>query len=363
MLIIDLIQRAQFEVIARNEYAKTEEKNPVDCALYYLALRKKPVLVGLWRIATWSREQGATHRLLSNNFNEERWKTAALKNAYALMGRRRFEYAASFFLLADHLHDAVSVLHNQLGDTQLAIAVARVYGGDDSPVLLNFLKDKVLPQAAKEGNRWLATWAYWLLNRRDTAVQALIAPLHRLTSLQETTDLKAKSYLTDDPALVVLYKQLRERSLQTLKGAMGIKGKEEWEFVMHTSGLYGRMGCDVLALDLVKTWEFLLPPPTVHTSAERKIGKEVEFDPRKLLRRRSSLVVADLPMREHGKHGLVDTEGSFLEDDGEEDKDKEPGGNVQESEKGGTKEGVKKKPPPTQFNEPDANSLLDAFGF
>jgi len=355
--------RAQFEVIARNEYAKTEEKNPVDCALYYLALRKKPVLVGLWRIATWSREQGATHRLLSNNFNEERWKTAALKNAYALMGRRRFEYAASFFLLADHLHDAVSVLHNQLGDTQLAIAVARVYGGDDSPVLLNFLKDKVLPQAAKEGNRWLATWAYWLLNRRDTAVQALIAPLHRLTSLQETTDLKAKSYLTDDPALVVLYKQLRERSLQTLKGAMGIKGKEEWEFVMHTSGLYGRMGCDVLALDLVKTWEFLLPPPTVHTSAERKIGKEVEFDPRKLLRRRSSLVVADLPMREHGKHGLVDTEGSFLEDDGEEDKDKEPGGNVQESEKGGTKEGVKKKPPPTQFNEPDANSLLDAFGF
>lgn len=355
-LITDCIQRAQFEIIARNEYTKTEEKNPVDCALYYLALRKKPVLVGLWRIATWSREQGATHRLLSNNFTEQRWKTAALKNAYALMGRRRFEYAASFFLLADHLQDAVSVLHNQLGDTQLAIAVARVYGGDDSPILLNFLRDKVLPQAAREGNRWLATWAYWLLNRRDLAVQALITPLHRLASPPETPNLKAKSYLTDDPALVVLYKQLREKSLQTLKGAMGIAGKEEWEFVMHTSGLYGRMGCDVLALDLVRTWEFLLPSPTVHKSTEEKGQKDVDFDPRKLLRRRSSLVVADLPSRKLGKSGLLDGEGGLEEDEGEIDEKDEAQDEDQVEE-------VKKKPPPTQFKEPDANSLLDAFGF
>jgi hypothetical protein len=56
-------------------------------------------------MVTWSREQGATHRLLSNNFNEERWRTAALKNAYALMGKRRFGMAilsfpnASFMLI------------------------------------------------------------------------------------------------------------------------------------------------------------------------------------------------------------------------------------------------------------------------
>ena len=84
------MQRSQFEVIARNEYTKTDEKNPVDCSLYYLALRKKAVLVGLWRMATWSREQSATQRLLANNFQEQRWKTAAQKNAYALMGKRRF---------------------------------------------------------------------------------------------------------------------------------------------------------------------------------------------------------------------------------------------------------------------------------
>jgi hypothetical protein len=41
-------------------------------------------------MASWNREQAATQRLLANNFQEPRWKTAALKNAYALLGRRRF---------------------------------------------------------------------------------------------------------------------------------------------------------------------------------------------------------------------------------------------------------------------------------
>lgn len=368
--------RNQFEVIARNEYTKTDEKNPVDCALYYLALRKKAVLISLWRIATWSREQGATHRLLSNNFNEERWKTAALKNAYALMGKRRFAYAASFFLLADHLHDAVNVLHNQLGDTQLAIAVARVYGGDDSPVLLSFLKDKILPQAARDGNRWLATWAYWLLGRRDTAVRSLVTPLSRLLSPPETPNFQSKSYLTDDPALVVLYKQLREKSLQTLRGATMVGMREEWEFVLHTTSLYERMGCDVLALDLVKTWEFLLPPPptkavpgrpplspmmpreSFHAHGPNQSATDFDFDPRKLLRRRSSLVVADLPARDHIKNALTESKGTLEEEVSEDESDEE-----EEEEEEEPREEHKKKPPPTQFHEPDANSLLDAFGF
>ena len=330
-------------------------------------------------MATWSREQGATHRLLSNNFSEERWKTAALKNAYALMGKRRFEYAASFFLLADHLQDAVSVLHNQLGDTQLAIAVARVYGGDDSPVLMTFLRDKILPQAARDGNRWLATWAYWHLNRRDNAVLSLVTPLSRLLSPPETPNFQSKSYLTDDPALVVLYKQLREKSLQTLRGATMVGMREEWDFVLHTANLYERMGCDVLALDLVKTWEFLLPPPlskalpgrpplspampreSFHAHRPNRSSSEFEFDPRKLLRRRSSLVVADLPTRDFIKNDLAESRGTLEEREESEEEEKEKEEQTKEQEKPQSEE--KKKPPPTQFREPDANSLLDSFGF
>ena len=309
------------------------------------------------------------------------------------MGRRRFEYAAAFFLLADHLHDAVQVLHNQLGDTQLAIAVARVYGGDDHPVLLTFLKDKILPQAARDGNRWLATWAYWLLGRRDTAVRSLVTPLSRLLSPPETPNIQSKSYLTDDPALVVLYKQLREKSLQTLRGATMIGMREEWEFVLHTANLYERMGCDVLALDLVKSWEFLLTPPpktipgqpplsplmprdSFHANGPNQAATDFDFDPRKLLRRRSSLVVADLPAREHIKNELAQNDGAVAEEGSDDEEDEEAGSDEEEEEDEEESEEEEeeeeeeepakpapKKPPPTQFQEPDANSLLDAFGF
>ena len=87
------------------------------------------------------------------------------------------EYAAAFFLLADHLQDAVNVCLNQIRDLQLAVAVARVYGGDQSPVFRRLLEDEILPLAAREGNRWLASWAFWMLGRRDMAVRALIVSL------------------------------------------------------------------------------------------------------------------------------------------------------------------------------------------
>jgi hypothetical protein len=68
----------------------------------------------------------------------------------------------------------VNILSTQLGDVQLAITVARVYEGDDGPVLREFLTDKLLPQATVDGNRWMATWALWMLRKRDQAVRALI---------------------------------------------------------------------------------------------------------------------------------------------------------------------------------------------
>lgn len=83
-------------------------------------------------------------------------------------------YAAAFFLLADCLKDAVNVCLNQLKDLQLAVAITRVFEGDNGPVLRELLEEKVLPLAAQEGNRWLASWAFWMLRRRDMAVRALV---------------------------------------------------------------------------------------------------------------------------------------------------------------------------------------------
>lgn len=144
---------------------------------------------------------------------------------------------------------------------------------------------------------------------------------------------------------MVLYHQLRAKTLQTLKGASKVHPREEWEFVCRNARLYDRMGCDLLALDLVRHWEFLGGLPTQDTM---KPDTSLEMndngvDYRKLLRRRSSLVVADMPVRLASAVQQPGAPEAAAEDPKEQQKPKQKA--------------------PTMFHEPDANSLLDSFGF
>lgn len=83
------------ESIGRFEYTRGVEKDPIAASLFYLALRKKHMVVTLWKQAGGHTDQRAMVQLLLNDFDEPRWRTAALKNAYALISRRRFR---EFFL-------------------------------------------------------------------------------------------------------------------------------------------------------------------------------------------------------------------------------------------------------------------------
>jgi hypothetical protein len=148
--------------------------------------------------------------------------------------------------------------------------------------------------------------------------------VYALVETPGSPDMKSRLFLADDPALVVLYSQLRQKSLSTLRGASKVTPKAEWEFVLHSAKLYDRMGCDLLGLDLVRNWEFQQPA---------RPGFAGEVNPLQLLRRRSSLVVDDR-LSTSLKTGL--------------------------SLDGPSK---KQTAPPTMFEEPDAGSLLDSFGF
>lgn len=174
-----------------------DKRDPTDCSLFYFALGKVKLVHGLWRQAAWHKEQQVMLKFLSNDFSQPRWKTAALKNAYALLSKQRWglwrcsmtssvlltkighsEYAAAFFLLGGALKDAVRICLKKIGDVQLAIALARIVeGNDDGPVLEEVLRETVVPLAFKDGNRWLASWAFWLLHRRDLAVRILVVCL------------------------------------------------------------------------------------------------------------------------------------------------------------------------------------------
>ena len=69
----------------------------------------------------------------------------------------------------------MSVCIKQLGDFQLAVAIARVVEqSNEGPIMQDILENTILPIAFQLGNRWLASWAFWLLHRRDLAVRIIL---------------------------------------------------------------------------------------------------------------------------------------------------------------------------------------------
>lgn len=97
--------------------------DPLDAALFYLAMRKKGVLCGLFKTV----KDIKMAEFFKNDFGQQKWQTAALKNAFVLLGMQRFEHAVAFFLLADRLKDAIEVCLRNLKDLQLAIVIVRLY--------------------------------------------------------------------------------------------------------------------------------------------------------------------------------------------------------------------------------------------
>jgi len=249
-------------------------------------------------------------KFLSNDFSEPRWRTAALKNAYVLLSKQRFEYAAAFFLLGGSLKDAVSVCVKQLSDFQLAVALARVVEqSNDGPVLCDILNNTVLPIAFRDGNRWLGSWAFWLLNRRDLAVRILLTPLQDIASALDIRVTDISESLYDDPSLALLFSQLKSKTLQTAKGTSEISGRAEFNFVLQMARVFCRMGCHVLALDLVRSWSFERPSTSVREASKSPSTSYEEVAPlsptlsrrsmfalEPALRRRTSIMIdMDIP--------------------------------------------------------------------
>ncbi|KAL2410541.1 Regulator of V-ATPase in vacuolar membrane protein 1 [Exophiala dermatitidis] len=375
--------RLQMENVARAEYTKQEEKNPVDCSLHYFALGKKTVVQGLWRMTIGVRERENTMKFLAHNFNEPRWKEAALKNAYALLSKRRFQYAAAFFLLAGSLWDAVNVCLNQLQDMQLAIAIARVYKSEMmqfsttvSEDMVRLVHQAILPRAVQsEQGRWMASWAFCLLGRRKEAIRVLVHPVHQVLGVSLVKGAEddagtngqpdgivegngdmvgSLSYAANDPLLTILYLQLRAEFVKENKWHKSvISAREEWGFVMRCVRQYLRMGCDVLALSLVRDWEFVPESKDLDLDLGVDRARGSIGSPSPGIQRRKTFV----DLEKEIEAGEEDGNGQALSREGD-------GGllakDQQLPEKGDDK---KKKPPPTQFVEPSADSLLDSFGF
>ena len=136
----DVSQTKQWvEKIALSEFKIT--KDPFDCLLWYILLGKKNILSVLLK----KNEQNIkTFEFLQRDFTQENHRTAASKNAYALLSKKRFEHAIAFFILAASYKDAVTVCLNQLQDPQLAILICKLFKAEVGPEMVREIYEKTL---------------------------------------------------------------------------------------------------------------------------------------------------------------------------------------------------------------------------
>uniref|UniRef100_A0A8B9J3N9 DmX-like protein 1 n=1 Tax=Amazona collaria TaxID=241587 RepID=A0A8B9J3N9_9PSIT len=200
--------RKCIEKVAKAAFQRNND--PLDAAIFYLAMKKKAVIWGLYR----SQKDTKMTQFFGNNFTEDRWRKAALKNAFSLLGKQRFEHSAAFFLLAGHLKDAVEVCLEKLNDIQLALVISRLYESEFevSSTYKSVLQKRILgsmcPGKESLGNMhcdpFLRSMAYWILEDYSKALDTLI---------KHSVEDKGDSSSSCNPAVFNFYNYLRTHPL------------------------------------------------------------------------------------------------------------------------------------------------------
>eukprot|EP00090_Calanus_glacialis_P031935 TRINITY_DN5300_c0_g1_i1.p1 TRINITY_DN5300_c0_g1~~TRINITY_DN5300_c0_g1_i1.p1 ORF type:complete len:2845 (+),score=1055.83 TRINITY_DN5300_c0_g1_i1:272-8536(+) len=215
------VLRKLVEKLAKAAFQR--DNDPLDAALYYLAMKKKSLVWGLFR----SQRDEKMTQFFAKDFKDERWRKAALKNAFALLGKQRFLHAAAFFLLSGSLKDALEIIICRLDDLQLAILVGRLYeGGNDNnpPSVVAILKKYILginedteeyDVTQAHPDPFYRSMAFWIIRDYEssltTLVQTNVGENHPKFTEDESVVLKKKHEV--DPCVFNFYVYLRTHPL------------------------------------------------------------------------------------------------------------------------------------------------------
>uniref|UniRef100_M4APN4 Dmx like 1 n=1 Tax=Xiphophorus maculatus TaxID=8083 RepID=M4APN4_XIPMA len=205
--------RRCIEKVAKASFQRNND--PLDAAIFYLAMKKKAVVWGLYR----SQKNTKMTEFFHNNFSEDRWRKAALKNAFSLLGKQRFQHSAAFFLLAGSLKDAVEVCLEKMQDLQLALVISRLYESEfeTSSTYKKILQRHVLGQDKQVSiiscvfqipvhpDPFLRSIAFWVLEDYSKALDTLI---------EQPTNCKSSSTMSaSNPEVFNFYIYLRTHPL------------------------------------------------------------------------------------------------------------------------------------------------------
>lgn len=161
-----------------------------------------------------------------NDFSKDRWRKAALKNAFSLLGRQRFEHAAAFFLLAGSLKDAVEIIVNKVQDLQLAMVITRLYeeelemSASHKQLLFYHIfacdpDGNKIEETQPSRDPFLRSIAYWMIKDYTQALETLVSKSTNGVKL-ETENNKPKKHDVDqsgNPDVFNFYNYLRTHPL------------------------------------------------------------------------------------------------------------------------------------------------------
>ncbi|XP_052007916.1 dmX-like protein 2 isoform X1 [Xyrauchen texanus] len=261
--------RRMVEKVAKAAFQR--KNDPLDAALFYLAMKKKAVLWGLFR----SQHDEKMTQFFSHNFSEDRWRKAALKNAFSLLGKQRFEQSAAFFLLAGSLKDAIEVCLEKMEDIQLAMVVARLYEADyeSSSTCKAILHEKVLG-CNSDGSGFsctklhpdpfLRSIAYWIMKDYTRALDTLLEQIHKEDD--QNPDVLVKScnpvvfsfynYLRTHPLIIRRHFAKPDASLAAVSITSERNSADEINLIERklfftTANAHFKVGCPLLALEVL----------------------------------------------------------------------------------------------------------------
>ena len=160
------------ERLAINQYKL--KRSPVDCMMFYIALNKLGVLLGLMKTNS---KYEQIYILLSSDFTVQSNKSTAMENGFRALSLRKYHTAIGFMLLAGNIRDAVTVCIRQLNDVQLALVLCRLYmynnPGCDSELLDNIISTGIIPHAIDINDNGLLHICYVLLKQYDKSINVL----------------------------------------------------------------------------------------------------------------------------------------------------------------------------------------------
>ena len=272
--------RKLVEKLAKASFQATQD--PMDAAIFYLAMKKKSLLWGLYR----SIKDDKMTAFFKNDFKEDRWRKAALKNAFALLGKQRFTHAAGFFLLAGKLKDAIDICIDKLDDLQLAMVISRLHDGEIQAIpdsLTSLLHKNVLGSETGSGldsmlekahpDPFLRSISLWIIKDYSGSLETLVTPnvgeMHPKFTDEEATERTLKKKLEADPSVFNFYVYLRTHPLiqrhnltskKLERGSSLDKDKAQFEdsvtplerkLYFSTAHFHLRAGCPALAVEVL----------------------------------------------------------------------------------------------------------------